>query len=295
MIEWYSGLNNYKKHTLEFSTTTNRFTTEILDVELQNVSTVQDAFRMHVAGANLPVEVLYSGGLDSECVIAALLEQKIPVVAVTLRLLLNNAPVNFCDLYYSEKFCREHQVKHNIVDFHIDKFYKNGDHLPYLEPYKFCIIPPASLLWLIEQCNTFPVLGGDYTWPQSHTKIYSPHRHDYNCYDHFMQTRGITGIGNMLSHSLDCNSIFIREHQTMNLTDVVDKNILLNRLGFNLENRHRSWGWENVVEPSRWFDWRDYVPYLEDTFGPTRSVIKWSQPFGNLIGADAGENDNFGI
>lgn len=294
MLEWYSGLNNYRKHTLEFGTT-NKFTVELLDVQLENVSTIQDAFRLHVDGANLPVEVLYSGGLDSECVLSTLLTLNIPIVAVTQRLLVNNAPTNINDLYYSEKFCRENQIKQIIVDFHVDKFYNNGDHIPYMEPYRFTRFPAAALLWLMEQCNSFPVVGGDYSWPQTNIgkKAFSPHRHDYNCYDHYMKSKGITGIGNMLSHSLDSNYIFIKEHESIKLSDVADKNVLLQNLGFNLEYRHGSYGWENIGNFTRWFDWKIIVQDLYDRFGHTISTIKWNHTLADLIGGEPGENDIF--
>lgn len=293
-IEWNSGYNNYKKHTLEFGAE-NTFITELLDVEFQNVSTVQDAFCLHLDGANLPAEVLYSGGLDSECVLISLLNHNIPTIAITQRLLINNAPINVNDLYYSEKFCREHQIEHKIIDFHVDKFYNNGDHIPYMEPYRFTRFPAAALLWLIEQCTSFPIVGGDYTWPQTNIgqNRYSPHRHDYNCYDHYMKNKGITGIGNMISHSIDSNVIFIKEHQKMKFSDVADKNLLLDNLGFNLENRHGSYGWETVGNFTRWFDWKIIVEDLYARFGRTKSIIKWNNTLANIINAEPGENDVF--
>lgn len=298
-LEWNSGLHNYRKHTLDIdpNSLNHTFTTELLDVELHNVATLQDALQMHVDGANLPIEVLYSGGFDSECVLLTLLERKIPVVVLTLRLLVKNAPINLSDLYYSEKFCREHQIKQNIIDFHIDKFYGNGDHVPYMEPYRFHILPPATIMWLIEQCTSFPVVGGDYTWPQTNIgkRTYSPHRNIYNCYDHFMQSRCITGIGNMLCHSLDANVMLIKEHLAVNLNDPNDKNIIFNRLGFNMEPRHRSHGWEPVVESSPLFDWADMVKELRSRVGETKNVIRWNRILGDVIDSEPGENDDFGI
>lgn len=293
MLEWTSGLNNYRKHTLEFGPEINIFTVEFSDVELHDVITVQDAFHLHLDGATLPAEVLYSGGLDSESVISGLLSKNIPVVAITQRLLVNNAPININDLYYSEKFCREHQVKQIIIDFHVDKFYNNGDHIPYMEPYRFTRFPAAALLWLIEQCSYFPIIGGDYTWPQVNIdkRVYSPHRLDYNCYDHYMRSKGIPGIGNMLSHSLDSNIIFIKEH--LQLSDITNKVKLFDNLGFKLEHRHPSYGWENIKRYSRWFDWRAITDDLFDRFGQTHCVIKWNKTLTAIIDSDVDTNDTF--
>jgi hypothetical protein len=95
---WFSGIDNYRKHTLTFGENSNTFTLELLDVESRGVSTIHDAFEMHLSGANLPIEVLYSGGVDSECIIKVCLDRNIPVKAVTLRLLVTGVPINVRDL-----------------------------------------------------------------------------------------------------------------------------------------------------------------------------------------------------
>lgn len=297
MLEWYSGLDNYRKHTLEFGEDRNIFTVELLDKESKNVSTVQDAFQMHLDGANLPVEVLYSGGLDSECVIKFCLEAKIPVKAITQRLMVRGAPINMSDLYYAEKFSRTHNVEHHIVDLDIESFYNNGDHIPYLERYKCTRFTVATLFHLLKNCTSFPVIGGDYSWPQTNIgrKLYSPHRHDYMCYDLFMQENGINGIGNMLSHSIDSNVLFIKEHLETYSEDITYKHNIFCNLGFNLEKRHRSYGWENLKDYSKIIDWDSIHGHLVTEHNLTTSVIKWNKTFADLIDGEPGKNDDFVI
>ena len=296
-IEWFSGIDNYRKHTLTFGQASNTFTLELLDVESRGVSTIQDAFEMHLSGANLPIEVLYSGGIDSECVIKVCLDKHIPVKAITLRLLVQGAPINVRDLYYAEKFCREHNVQHNIVDLNIDNFYGNGDHIGYMETFRFMRFPTASLLWLIEQCSSFPVLGGDYTWPQTNIgkQLYSPHRHDHMCFDQYMRDKGITGIGNMISHSIDSNLKFIKEHIKVYSNELFYKNKLFLNLGLPLESRFRSYGWETVDDYSHILDWNIITTDLIERYGVTNSNIKWNNQFASLVGGGPGENDSYGI
>ena len=82
MITFYSGRSNYKKHTLE----NNRFTTELVDVDLMGLDNIHDIFAEHLqARQSRTVEVLYSGGLDSEAVLASCVKSHIPVRAVTMR------------------------------------------------------------------------------------------------------------------------------------------------------------------------------------------------------------------
>ena len=80
MIFWYEGENNYRLLSLLGNT----FTTELLDVPTtgrdihqifsDNVSTRQTKY----------VDILYSGGLDSECILNSCLMQNIPVRAITI-------------------------------------------------------------------------------------------------------------------------------------------------------------------------------------------------------------------
>lgn len=304
MTTWYSGINNYRKHTFEIGSEGNIFTTELRDVETQPFNTIQEALAYNLSGANLPVEVFYSGGVDSEWVLLSCLMHKIPVVAVTLRLMFYGSPVNMSDLYYAEKFCREHNVKHRIVDLEITSFFENGDHIPLMEPYKFTMFSAATILWLITQCESFPVIGGDYTWPQYHNKIYSPHRYDYNAFELFMKDRGITGIGNALSHSLESNSMLIKEHLNVHLADPENthgdwftirtlKERMSTNLGFNVETRHRSIGWETIIISPEWFDVKHYTDVLVEKYGKTDSRIVWGDTLAGLLDTTPGSNNSY--
>lgn len=302
MIEWYSGINNYRKHTFEVGSEGNIFTTELRDVEMQQFNTVQEAIAYNLSGANLPVEVLYSGGVDSEWVLLSCLMHKIPVVAVTLRIMVYGSPINVSDLYYAEKFCREHNVKHRIVDLDVNSFFGNGDHIPLMEPYRFTMFSAASMLWLITQCESYPVIGGDYTWPQYENKVYSPHRYDYNSFELFMKDRGITGIGNALSHSLESNSVLIKEHLNVHLADPENthgdwmtikilKERMSKNLGYKVEPRLRSYGWETVILYPEWFNVKRFTDELVDKYGETESRITWGNTLAELLDADPGTNN----
>ena len=69
IIEWNVGLNNYKKCTLELGENNHKFTTELLDVPFESNRNITDIFNDHLSIRQTKyVEVLYSGGLDSELV-----------------------------------------------------------------------------------------------------------------------------------------------------------------------------------------------------------------------------------
>lgn len=277
----------------------NVFTLEVLDVEERPFNTIHEIFADHLRDAKLPVEVLYSGGLDSECVILSCLKLKIPVIAVTLRMLLKGCPLNVVDLYYAEKFCRNNNIKHVIIDLDINKFVENGDYFPYLEKYQVDSIGIMMMQWLIEQCHSFPVIGGDYNWPLINIdqEQYSPKRYRNSIYDLFMRDKGIPGIGNFIGHSTESNNRFIKEHvrlykQNGNIDNIKLK--MLSNLGFgNLEARIKSNGWELLRGVREHFN----VQKANDDFAnfckPTTNIIKWGNNLGNLIGGHAGENTDF--
>lgn len=285
-LEWTSGIDGYRRYKLEFDLKkkVNIFTLELEDrPRLKNDALAQLA--SHVPD-NVTAEVLYSGGLDSEAVIFSLLAAKKKFHVITGCWLSKGETINEQDIYYSEKFCRTFDIPQLRIDLDVGKFFSNGDHLPYLDPYKITTFTSACIFKLIENCETFPIVGGDYTWPQVSNHVYSPHRHVHNCYDHFMQSKGIPGIGNMLSHSQESNIMFITSH----IQDrEYNKHDIFQRLGFSLEQRTRSHGWEQMFK----MDWKSVSTFLMTRYGPTKNIIKWGDNLAQVIETTDKINDKF--
>jgi hypothetical protein len=305
---WFTGYNNFQKLTLLSGQGENQFITEMVDVETQPFQTIQETFAAHLTGATHPVEVLYSGGMDSEFVLKVCLQNKTPVTAITMRLMFRGSPINVQDLYYAEKFCRENSVSHKIVDLDYEPFFKNGDYAKYLDPYLLTFYSTATQLWLLTQCDHFPIIGGGYTWPQINIgkKIFSPIRNEAAFFDVFMRDNGITGIGNMLGHSLESNIMLAKEHVKVYLNDPenvlgdelkirVLKQRMWENLGIgNLEFRHRFNGWEMYPRLNDWYNIMDPVEASLKRNNLTISTIKWGQKLADAIGGDSGENSDFG-
>lgn len=303
-IEWYSGINNYRKHShlINEETKQHVFTTALLDV------TVDEGRHIHAVFSDLlsvrqttTVEVLYSGGLDSECVLISCMKNKIPVVAITMRMLVKGYPINTHDLYYSEKFCRENNIQHRLVDLHVDKFFAGGDHIQYLAPYYITEPHVATHFWLFEQCSGFPVMGGEYSWPQVNKKL-SPHRHQYMYYDKFLADRNIAGIGNMLSHSQECNLSFIKSNIYVrdsapgyfgNFASIpLFKQKIMENVGFGtMELRMKNYGWESSTVALT----NKTAKSLElmELFGRTTSQISWEKQIADVLGGEPGINDKY--
>ena len=287
MIFWYEGENNYRLLSL----LGNVFTTELLDVPISNRPVLQIFNDILSQRQTKTVDVLYSGGLDSECVLSSCLINKIPVRAVTMRLLVNGCPMNTHDLYYSEKYCREHGIEQKIVDLNVKDFFDNGKHLEYLLPYKIEEPHVATHFWLFEQCEGFPVIGGDYSWPWQDRSRISPHRLSYSCYNRFLKDKGIHGIGNMLGHNLEANLQFMKAHLINHNPSMINrtKRAAFEYLGLgNFELRFRSYGWEHAHIMNK----SQYKIELLKEIGIIKNRIIWNTVVGTVLNGP-GSNDSF--
>jgi hypothetical protein len=120
------------------------------------------------------------------------------------------------------------------------------------------------------------------------------------CFDQYMRDKGITGIGNMISHSMDSNIMFINEHLRTYSNESFYKHELFHNLGIPLEKRFRSFGWETVLHELAGtcrmpVDWMGIQQDLTKQHGTMSSVIKWNKKFADVIDSKAGENDSYGI
>ena len=297
VIEWNVGLQGYKKCTLELGENSNKFTTELLDVPFENNRNITDIFNDHLAIRQTKyVEVLYSGGLDSELVLLSCLRNNIPVIAITLVIKVEGMIVNTHDLYYAEKFCREHNITHKLVELNAESFFASGKYLDYVTPYYIIEPHVATHLWLLEQCNYFPVLGGDWPWPhtQVEEKILSPFRLEFASYERFMQDKGIMGIGNMISYSLEASVKLIQIH----LDNYIPgesissfKSRMYQTMHPELETRLKSHGWENHKTTT--FNILQYKIELLKRLKMCKHTIKWNNTIKTLLNTKANQNDKF--
>lgn len=301
---WNSGVDDYKKYTLVEDPVTKKhqFLLTMLDVPVIDYPSVFELYDDLLSVRQTKfVDVLYSGGLDSELVLYCCLKNKIPAKAITMRLLVRGCPINLTDLYYSEKFCRANNVEQTLIDLDAEKFLEDGKHVDYLKKYLITEPHVATQFWLLEQCSGFPVLGGDYTWPWVFKPLISPQRHHYSQYDRFLKDNNIQGIGNMMNHSLAGNLMFMNAHISLMRSKFYPtdyKNIsifkrdLWESLGYKSpELRLRSDGWEFV--PHFLLDMTKYRKELQDTFGITESKICWGEKINALVNAELMCNDRF--
>lgn len=115
---------------------------------------LQTARRIY-ENAGQKVTVLFSGGVDSEVALQSFVLAKIPVTATILRF---KNELNLHDISYALQACEKLDVKYQIIDLDIIKFWEN-QLFEYADP-TYCISPQLlSTMWLSDQVDEYPVLG----------------------------------------------------------------------------------------------------------------------------------------
>ena len=293
---WYTGVNNFRKHTLNVGPT-NYFTLELCDDDFEPNRHIDSIMLDHLSDRQTKtVEVLYSGGLDSEFVLDSCLRNNIPVEATTLVIKVHGAILNVVDLYYSEKYCRENNIKQNFFYLDALDFYQSGQYLEYLQPYNITEPHVASHFWLLDKCQNFPIIGGDWPWVHAHKneKVLSPQRIDFCNYERYMNDTGITGIGNMIGHSLESCCYFINKHIEY-YEHGNDKFDTVPFLKFKMygvkEPRIKSYGWEQC--PPELFNKIRYKAELLSKLGRVEHSIVWGEKIANIIKSEVRQNSRF--
>lgn len=296
VIEWNVGLNDYQNCTLTVERGKNLFNITLQDNDFEQNRNIMDIFNDHLSVRQSKyVEVLYSGGLDSELALLSCIRNNVPVRAMTLVIKIKGLTINTHDLYYAQKFCVEHNIEHKMIELEADKFFENGTYFNYVAPY--CITEPhvATHMWLLEQCNDFPIIGGDWPWVHMHkdNRVLSPFKMEFSSYERFMKDKGIYGIGNMISNSLESSCKFIQLHLDNYQGDETIskfKTRMYQNIEPTLEYRLRSYGWEKSDMVN--FNFLKYRIQLLK-LGSTTSSIKWGNSISTLLNTSITENTSF--
>lgn len=125
----------------------------------KNPSTFKEAClgaaRQISKNAGRKITVLFSGGIDSEVTLQSFLLAKIPVRAAILRF---KNDLNLFDIAYAIIACERMNIKYDIFELDILKFWEN-ELLHYANP-TYCISPQLlSTMWLVDQIDEYPVIG----------------------------------------------------------------------------------------------------------------------------------------
>lgn len=103
-----------------------------------------------------PLQLCYSGGLDSEFVLFTLLDMGIDVEVVIMRTQYNHPETK-----YAFKFCDAKNITPKIIDLDLDKFIDSGEMIKIAETIKVSNYMIPANMWLISQLDGFVITGND--------------------------------------------------------------------------------------------------------------------------------------
>jgi hypothetical protein len=109
------------------------------------------------------IQLLYSGGLDSEYVARVLLHLGIKFTPVIIQLnnVKENTIYNDHDTIHAFKFCDAYNLKPKIYELDFDKFVISGQHWEIAKSIDCCAFAVPATLYVASQLDGFTILGND--------------------------------------------------------------------------------------------------------------------------------------
>lgn len=108
------------------------------------------------ANKTSPLQLCYSGGLDSEFVLSVLLHLGMEVEVVIM-----NTQYNYHETKYAYKFCESKNITPTVVDLDYDWFVESGKLLEIAESMKCAQWQIAANMWLATQMTGTIITGND--------------------------------------------------------------------------------------------------------------------------------------
>jgi len=211
-----------------------------------------------------PLQLCYSGGLDSEFVLATLMDLGIPVEVVIMK-----TQYNHHETKYAFKFCDAKNITPTVVDLDYDWFVTSGQLLEIAESMKCSQWQIPANMWLAEQLTGTVITGND----PPHMKLnqqdnlwYLDEEEIIHSQFNFWKQRNILGTPFLLSYTPECMLSFLLDPTMEKLakhgfpgklgTNSTKVHVFNRLSNYNLEQRVKQHGYE-VVEKSPIFNHPD--------------------------------------
>lgn len=287
--EWKQGF-----HSCKIETEKRLFTCSLKDEPIDENKTFLDIVYDILKNAPKPVEILYSGGKDSELVLYACMRLKIPFVALTMEIAHDGKLVNTHDLYYASKFCFANDINQKLIQLDSKKIFEQGLYFDNLKKYFIKLPHVASHFFAIEHCHNFPVIAGYWPWVQvGEQSVLSPIRLDFCSYEEFMQEKNIPGIGNFLSNNLEITNFLCKSHlrnYKINDSEADLKYKMYSEIMPFIEKRYKSMGWELKIPELKLTEYAQKLNYSQTRL---RSVVSWGSMLQKTLQTTKNYNEQF--
>ena len=105
---------------------------------------------------DLLINILFSGGIDSEVVVQSFMELGVPFKATILKL---NNDWNLHDISFAITYCEQNNINYDLINLDVMKFW-DTDICDYASNSQ-CILPGRlAQMWSIDQIDGLPIIGG---------------------------------------------------------------------------------------------------------------------------------------
>ena len=229
--------------------------------------------------ADGPIDLLLSGGIDSEVAAQSFLAAGIPFTAHTLRFADG---LNWHDIQFAVRFCATHKVAHVLHDLDIRQFLAD-------EMYRYASITQsvspqlAAAMWLIDRLDGYPVLGqGEPLLVRRPSGRWALRESEkINAWYRFFVVRGRAGVPGfhtytpeqMLSYLLSFNGHPMLAPDSGKLSSLTSKPSMYTK-HFALEAREKFTGYEKIMDLDaihraklkELFPWHDDACHMDYSF-----------------------------
>lgn len=104
---------------------------------------------------DLPLQVMFSGGIDSEVMVRAFEAAGVPFRCAIMRYANG---YNQHDIKYAFDYCNTHSIPYDIYELDLDKFF-DGPISQYADAVQACSSHQCVTMWLVDQLDGYPVIG----------------------------------------------------------------------------------------------------------------------------------------
>lgn len=202
---------------------------------------------------NLPIIIMFSGGIDSEIILRTFLEIGAEVTAVTLQL---NNNLNYHDIKYAIEVCEELKAPHKIFQLDIFDFFQNM--LPYYIEHIAPILPVyCVMLWLIDQLDGQYVITGNGVLPiiRHNDLLYLVEKELYLVISRYCILNNLEGAPEFFHYSPEMMLSYLNEVVNILKTSTIPASVLIKydiykKFWPDIKQRKKYTGFEKLV----WFN-----------------------------------------
>ena len=202
-----------------------------------------------------PLQLCYSGGLDSEFVLSVFLELGMEIEPVIMR-----TQYNHHETKYAFKYCEAKNLTPTIVDLDYDSFVESGELLEIATNMESSMWVLAANMWLCSQLDGTVITGNDppHMQKKSDGLWYLDEEEYIHSQFNYFKKYGVEGTPFFLSYTPELMLSFLLDPTMIQLanneipgklgTNSTKVHVFNNNGGvFELEQRQKMHGYENVV------------------------------------------------